>query len=398
MNVGPVISRRALLQLALATVLPTTATAAMPGVEAATGSTEETGNLFISGGRRGPEEYVAVVFDEQAQRIASIPLTARAHGAASHRASHRACLFARRPGLYLHTFDRRDPEQFATVVPVEGRHFYGHGSYSEDGALLFATENDFDAQRGVLGIYDTTAGYRRVGEMDTGGTGPHEVVRLPGTALLVVANGGIHTHPDSGRDKLNLDTMKPSLSIVDSRNGRLLAKHVLPPEQHQVSLRHLAVDGEGKVWFAGQYEGTDALVSGLAGVMSVEQSLRSFSQGRSSQGLSLIELPAELQQRTTHYLSSVAVAGQHALYTSSRGGLVFKVDRRSARLVETLSVRDCSGVSVIPAGPGVVPSSDMAPAAALLTSGTGEIMELSDDGIMSLNMQRVQWDNHVYAI
>lgn len=364
--------------------------------------TESTDNLYISGARRGPDEYVAVIFDAQAQRIASIPLTARAHGAASHRASHRACLFARRPGLYMHTFDRRHPQNLVTVEPVAGRHFYGHGSYSADGKLLFATENDFDAQRGVLGIYDTAGGYRRLGEIDTGGSGPHEVVRIPGSALLVVANGGIHTHPDTGREKLNIDTMEPSLTIVDSRNGRLLARHVLPAELHQVSLRHLAVDAAGHVWFAGQYEGAESVIGGLAGVMSIEQSLRSFSGGRSNQGLSLVELPADMQQRTSHYLSSVAVAGEHALFTSSKGGLVFKVDRGSGQLLEILSVRDCSGVTAIPAEAGTDEESNvsasLSSASALLTSGTGEILELSEDGAMSLAMHRVQWDNHVYAI
>ncbi|MGQ7845536.1 DUF1513 domain-containing protein [Granulosicoccus sp. 3-233] len=409
MQAAASLSRRALLQLALTTLLPATATATA-GQQLPDDGTQ-SGNLFISGARRGPDEHVAVVFDEQARRIASIPLSARAHGAASHRASHQACLFARRPGLYLHAFDRRDPERHLTVAPVAGRHFYGHGSYSADGRLLFATENDFDAQRGVLGIYDTAAGYQRLGEMDTGGTGPHEVVRIPGSALLIVANGGIHTHPDTGREKLNIDSMAPSLTVVDSRNGDLLARHVLPAEWHQVSLRHLAVDVEGNVWFAGQYEGAEAVIGGLAGVMSVDRSLRSFQRGRSSQGLSLVELPADLQQRTSHYLSSVAVAGDHVLFTSSKGGLMFSVDRVSAQLLETLSVRDCSGVSVIPADTDAVAASneqrsstlandlmDMPSATALLTSGTGEIMALSEDGAMSLAIHRVQWDNHVYAI
>ncbi len=408
-------SRRSLLKLALSTVLPASAsamtttatTAAAAAVPSTTRAPAE--RLFISGARQGPDDYVAVVFDDQARRIASIPLSARAHGAASHRATQQACLFARRPGLYLHAFDRRFPEQYRTVKPVGGRHFYGHGSYSADGALMYATENDYDAQRGVLGIYDTTAGYRRLGEMETGGTGPHEVVRIPGSPMLVVANGGIHTHPDTGREKLNIDTMEPSLTVVDSRNGRLLARHVLPPEWHQVSLRHLAVDADGNVWFAGQYEGHESTVAGLAGVIHIDRSLRSFSRGRSTKGLSLVELPADLQLRTSHYLSSVAVAGEHALFTSSKGGLMFKVDRVSARLVETLSVRDCSGVSAVSPPSGQAADGDvskdsadtltgMASATALLTSGTGEILTLSDDGTMSLAMHRVQWDNHVYAI
>ena len=51
--------------------------------------------------------------------------------------------------------------------------------------------------------------------MPSGGIGPHEILRLPGARLLAIANGGIHTRPDTGREKLNLDTMRPNLTLMD---------------------------------------------------------------------------------------------------------------------------------------------------------------------------------------
>ncbi len=377
-------SRRTLLKTALAILLP-------PSVLALPSATEpaELSALYVSGARRAVDDYVAVVFDEQANVVASVPLGARAHGAASHRHSQRACLFARRPGMFMNTFDRRTPGMHAITEPVSGRHFYGHGAYSQDGNLLFATENDFDGMRGVLGIYDATKGYQRIGELDTAGVGPHEVVRVPGTTLLLIANGGIHTHPDNDREKLNISTMEPNLSLIDARDGKLLARHVLPAELHQVSIRHLACADDGVVWFAGQYEGEELAIRGLAGSISIEQSVRSFRAGLSRQGLTLVDLPETLQTRMSHYVSSVAVAGDYALFTSSKGGVVFQVRRSTARIDQSVSIMDCSGIA---------PLSVSGLDGALISSGTGEVLRLDGDGMTTLAMHTLQWDNHVYSI
>ncbi len=384
MDRSPLLSRRTLLKAALATILPSPALALASETDVS-----GTSSLYVSGARRAPEEHVAVIFDDQARIVASVPLGARAHGAASHRQSQRACLFARRPGMFMNTFDRHNPGAHVITLPVSGRHFYGHGAYSQDGKLLYATENDFDAMRGVLGIYDADNGYQRLGEMHTAGVGPHEVVRVPGTSLLLVANGGIHTHPDSDREKLNIDTMEPNLSLIDARDGKLLAQHVLPAELHQVSLRHLACADDGVVWFAGQYEGEELEIRGLAGAMSIEPSLRSFRAGSSREGLTLVDVPEALQARMSRYVSSVAVVGDHAVFTSSRGGVVFQVQRSTGQIDEVVSIMDCSGVTSLS-----LPGLD----GALITSGTGEVLRLDDIGVHSLAMHTLQWDNHIYPI
>ena len=59
------------------------------------------------------------------------------------------------------------------------RHFFGHGAFSADGALLFTTENVIAEGDGRLGVWDAGDGYRRIGEVPTGGTGPHEVRLMP---------------------------------------------------------------------------------------------------------------------------------------------------------------------------------------------------------------------------
>ena len=49
-----------------------------------------------------------------------------------------------------------------------------------------------------------SADFARVGEFPTHGVGPHELLLLGDGRTLAVANGGIETHPDFGRAKLNI--------------------------------------------------------------------------------------------------------------------------------------------------------------------------------------------------
>ena len=89
--------------------------------------------------------------------------------------SKRSVVFARQPGTFAVVFDHTGRDEPLTIASFSGRHFFGHGVFSTDGALLYATENDFDKARGVIGLFDVGDGFTRIGEFDTFGTGPHEL-------------------------------------------------------------------------------------------------------------------------------------------------------------------------------------------------------------------------------
>src|SRR5690606_30895384 len=110
--------------------------------------------------------------------------------------------FARRPGTFALVIDVVHGRILYRIASAESRHFYGHGAFSSDGRLLYATENDFAGERGVIGIYDAADGYRRAGEIPSYGIGPHELRLLADGTTLAVANGGILTRPDLPRVKL----------------------------------------------------------------------------------------------------------------------------------------------------------------------------------------------------
>src|SRR5690606_30604943 len=130
---------------------------------------------------------------------------------------------------------------------------------------------DFGGTRGVIGIYDATGGYRRIGEFGSGGVGPHELLLMPDGFTLAIANGGIETQPESGREKLNLETMRPSLAFVDRRDGKLIAQYQLATELAQLSIRHMAIDAQNRVWFGCQYEGAETESPPLVGMASPER-------------------------------------------------------------------------------------------------------------------------------
>ncbi len=220
--------------------------------------------------------YRASGFDGAGRVVFDIPIPARGHALAVHPHKPVAVLFARGPGTFARTIDFARGTLIASFETPADRHFFGHGAFSPDGTLLYATENDFARGRGVIGIYDAATGFRRLGELATRGIGPHEL-RVAGNTL-VIGNGGILTHPDKPRAKLNRDTMKPSLVYIDRRDGRRIAELSLPASLHQLSIRHLSIGPRGAVAFGMQYQGPSADSVPLVGIREPGGPLRPFAE------------------------------------------------------------------------------------------------------------------------
>ncbi|WP_292128082.1 DUF1513 domain-containing protein, partial [Mesorhizobium sp.] len=208
-----------------------------------------TDAVFATAFVRRDGSFGAAVLSEAGKILHTLDLPDRGHDVAFDPVSKRSIVFARQPGIFAMVFDHTGREKPLTIASIAGRHFFGHGVFSPDGALLYATENDFDNASGVVGVYDARAKFSRVGEFPTYGMGPHELLLLADGRTLAIANGGIETHPDFGRAELNIATMKPSYTLVDRITGDLIEKHELPPALHQLSIRHMDRDQAGTVWF-----------------------------------------------------------------------------------------------------------------------------------------------------
>jgi hypothetical protein len=367
------IDRRRFLSLAAALgVAPGAALAAAP---------EDGAALYLSARKRGGRDE-AVLLDEAGRDRLVVPMPARGHSFAIDPAGQRAVVFGRQPGFFALAFSLRGEGGPQPLPLHDERHFFGHGAYVDGGRLLAATENDFEAGRGVLGLYDASPGgaYRRIGEFDTGGIGPHEVVLMPDGKTLCVANGGILTHPDYGKLELNLDTMRPSLAYIDAASGALLEKAEFEPALHRLSIRHLALAADGSVWFGCQYMGPAADRPALVG--------RHRRGGR----LELFEGPAQALRQMRNYVGSVAVdaAGAVVATSSPVGGQVIYWDAASGR---------CLGTTELADGCGVAPAAEEG---FLLSSGLGAMLRVDASGAEKQPLlapsRELSWDNHFRKI
>jgi hypothetical protein len=295
--------------------------------------------VFATATQERPGRYGARVLTETGKLIASFELPVRGHDVTHSPEAGRAVVFARRPGTFAVAFDPSGQAAPQTIASVEGRHFFGHGVFAPDGRLLYATENDFEAGRGVLGIYDVAGGYRRIGEFQTYGIGPHEVILLPDAKTFAIANGGIETHPDYGRSELNLDSMDPSLSFVDTRDGHLVGQLRLATDLHQLSIRHMVVDAAGRIWFGCQFRGRTGTPQ-LVGYATLDGDIR------------LIELPPEALSGLRNYVGGLAISSdlETVAVSSPVGGTILCIDAATATPISQTVLASTCGVATDRAG------------------------------------------------
>lgn len=281
------------------------------------------------------EGYAIVLLTRDGTILRQIPLSARGHDIALHAQSGRAVAFARRPGTFAVAFDLGQQHEPVLFNAIEGRHFYGHGAFSADGRLLYVSENDIAAGQGVIGLYDVTAGYKRIGEIPSHGVGPHEIIRLDDGRSLAVANGGIDTVPEAGRTMLNLDDMRPNLAFIDTATGALIARHELPASLNRLSIRHIAADAMGRVWFGGQWEGDAAETPELVGRAGRDEALR------------LIEPASALGLPLKGYIGSVAASGDGRIIAASapKAGKILYIAAESGAVVGESVLADGCGIA-----------------------------------------------------
>ena len=218
---------------------------------------------YLSAARIPDGSFRLFGIDANGEDVFSVLLPGRGHAAAAHPSLAEAIVFARRPGRFALVVDCSRGNSVARLESPPNRHFYGHGAFSAGGNLLFTTENDFESGQGRIGVWNRSLGYRRVGEFSSGGVGPHEIVAVRDAGILVVANGGIETHPETGRQKLNLPFMKPNLAYV-AESGRIEETLELPDRLN--SIRHLSVGGNGDIEFAMQWQSSPSEAPSLLGL------------------------------------------------------------------------------------------------------------------------------------
>lgn len=341
--------------------------------------------LFASACRDPRGRLAAIVFDaETGDLIRSIELPERGHGIAVRPREgegggpRELVTFARRPGNFAVVLDLDEAREPLWLTTRPDRHFFGHGLYAADGRLLYTTENDFERGSGVIGVRDAGDGYRQIGELPSGGIEPHELAMLSDRRTLVVANGGIFTHPDEPRLE-NTSTMQPNLAYIDSVTGDIRERHELPAELHKLSIRHLGVGGDDVVLFGCQWRGPP---------WQIQPSIGRHRRGRT---LELLALADQLDNRIRNYVASVAVArdGETAVISAPNGGLAVLIELATGACLATHAMRDVFGAAQHHNG-------------FLLTAGNGEMASVAgdrwSDNAAHPHSLASAWDNHLVAV
>ncbi|BBN83441.1 hypothetical protein PA25_34260 [Pseudoalteromonas sp. A25] len=307
-------------------------------------------------------------FNGQGEILGKVAIDSRAHDLCYVPDNDSLLVFSRRPGRVMYVIDVNENKIRHRIDSAENQHFFGHGTLSLDGRFLYTTENKFDpsyhAYEGLI-VVRNTHNYKVEAQFNSGGIGPHQLAMLRQQNTLVVANGGIHTHPARPRTKLNIDSMKPNLSYIDISSGKVV-ETVLPPD-NQLSTRHLCLAKNDTVYVGCQYQGPAHYVKPLV-----------FSHSRGEQ---LHALPASDEQWRSfkQYIASLAVShDDHKLaVTSPRGGVVGVWDRHLQNLPVIENKIDCAGIA---------PYQD-------------EFIASTGSGILSSYKHQVKhelhWDNHM---
>ncbi len=344
-------------------------------------SSQLAGESLYLAARKQADRYEAALFDETGRTRRLVPMPARGHSFAIDPPRGRAVVFGRQPGFFAIAFhlQGKSPPQSLPLAP--GRHFFGHGIYSPDGKLLCATENDYEAGQGVLGLYDASEGgaYRRIGEFQTRGIGPHEVVLMPDGRTLCVANGGILTHPDYGKLALNAHDMAPSIAYIDMYSGELLEQVRLPPALNRLSIRHMVLDGAGAVWFGCQHTGPAQEHPPLVG------------RHRRGEAMTMFGGPDNILRSMKNYVGSLAcdASGTRIATSSPVGGCVVVWDAASGRCLGSTAVFDGCGVAPRNAG------------GFLVSSGQGQLAGVhAGQALLPLQAPEagLAWDNHMRKV
>lgn len=329
---------------------------------------------YLAAARRPDGAFWLYGLTDTGETVFSLPLPTRGHAAAAHPKRPEAVAFARRPGTFAIVLDCVSGQVVRRLDAPAGRHYYGHGCFSGDGQLLFTPENLYDAGVGRIGVWDAADDYRRVGDFDSGGIGPHDIVRLPGSEVKAIANGGIRTHPDTGRAKLNLDTMRPNVTYVNGA-GTIIERIEIASEWHRASIRHLAVRSDGLIAFAMQWEGDLAEMPPLLGLHRQGEAARLLDAGPG-------------QARMRGYAGSVAFSGDEARVgiTSPRGGMAHIFGVADGMLSEAVPQQDVCGLAAHPEG-------------FVSTDGLGGCRVLREDGGGPAGTRsEVAWDNHLVRL
>jgi hypothetical protein len=311
--------------------------------------------FFVAACGLGSGQYGISAFDARGTLLWTHAAPARGHGLCVSPDNRTLALFARRPGDFVLLLAAQSGTLLAEAEPFEGLQFNGHGVFAANGATLFATCTRVDDDSGWIGVHARAQGWRAVAAWPTGGSDPHEILRLGDT--LIVANGGL----PGGKTPGAVDEVETSLVSLDARDGALQARATPPEAFRGISLRHLGLL-DRTVYIAGQDQ----------------------ARGESSRMLLAAWTGGALRYHKVPemggYCGSIVAHGGLLCLTSPKAGRAYVLRPGAAEPRATVAMADVCGAAPDTGG-------DF-----MLTGGRGDLRRSSEIAGRKVNNRR--WDNH----
>lgn len=335
---------------------------------------------YLAAARRASGDFALFGVGPAGQDIFTLPLPARAHAPTLHPRLAQAVIFGRRPGRYAMVLNCGTGQLLAELDPPEGLFFCGHGTYDAEGARLYTTEAEAETGEGRIGVWDTTAQFRRVATLASGGRGPHEIILMPGNARIAIGNGSLENGPDGRPDPFEVSEMRPNLAYLDLASGEIAEVLELDADLRRNSIRHLAARPDGLLAFAMQWHGADTEHPPLLG-------LHRAGDPRAD----LLTAGPAAQPALKGYAGSVAFSGDgaHVAISSPIGGLLDVFDAATGSHAGRSDRADLCG---------------LAPHGAGFAANTGQGDWLIFDGptatptVYPATETGRAWDNHMVAL
>lgn len=345
--------------------------------------TSSNNELWMSALGQKKDQYGLGTINPQYKNSAHITAQFRGHGLVQNptRLNH-VVMFSRRPGTQGLRINIATGQADGHFDCADDRHMQGHGCYSADGKLLFCTESEISTGKGKIAVRDSQS-LALINEFDSYGIGPHEIALMPDTTTLVIANGGLLTHPDSGRKVLNLESMRSSLTYIDSRSGALISEHFVA--EKKASIRHLDVASDGTVALALQVQRKAMNNHALTPLAAIH---------KLGQPIHMLHAPEALTTKLNDYMGSVAINSQSriAAFTSPKGDLALFWHLDDFSLQGYHAFHDVCGLTISQDNKYFV-----------LSNSAGKIRQINAktlklDRDKSLNFPDNHWDNHMITV
>lgn len=267
-----------------------------------------------------------VDLDAKQRERKEIALAFFAHGITPNPiAPERAVLFEKR-GAGACEVDLVQRTVLRTITTPAARRFYGHGAFSADASLLYATESIVaERYKGVIAVRDGKT-FAELGFFPTYGDAPHDCKLVDGGKVLAITNGGGDANGSA-----------PCVTYVDVKSEKLIEKVELTDPK--LNTGHLAINARGDL----------AVISApREGTPKPETERGGISLRKRGSKLSTMSEPKDLTSRMLGETLSLAIhePTNVVMATTPMGHVVTCWNLKTQKLVKSFELPHPRGVAL----------------------------------------------------